>query len=208
MTHSPPFGRAPVAAWPWLLAGLLALPLLALFLRGFPALPGTAKDLDVVLTSLLLATAGSLITLALALGLAVLGVLGGVGRTLEALPPPGLPGAPLCHRHRGPLQPPGLRGADLRGARHPPGLGPPLRPLAYLLLKPQVRVAMGLLAAARVHGVGGAKALRVFLPPSCRPSWWQGAPCTWPSWATSACPRSWASPSGSTSSPPWPTPGS
>ncbi|TFU26548.1 ABC transporter permease [Thermus tengchongensis] len=169
MTHSPPFGRAPVAAWPWLLAGLLALPLLALFLRGFPALPGTAKDLDVVLTSLLLATAGSLITLALALGLAVLGVLGGVGRTLEALlllgylVPPFVTGIGVLFS----LQAFGVRiygvpGILLAWALH-------YAPLAYLLLKPQVRVAMGLLAAARVHGVGGAKALRVFLPPLLPP---------------------------------------
>lgn len=160
-----PASRAFSGGWAWLLAGFLALPLAILFLRGLPALPGTARDLDVVLTSLLLAGGGSLLVLGVGLGLAVLGVLGNVGRTLEGLlllgylVPPFVTGIGILFSLQSlGLKLPGVPGILLAWTLH-------YAPLAYLLLKPQVRVALGLLTAARVHGVGGLRALRVFLPP-------------------------------------------
>lgn len=161
--------RALSGAWAWLLTGLLALPLAILFLRGLPALPTTARDLDVVLQSLLLASAGTLLVLLLALALTTLGILGGVGRGLEGLlllsylVPPFVTGMGVLFS----LQSLGLKllgvpGILLAWTLH-------YAPLAYLLLKPQVRVALGLLTAARVHGVSGLRALRVFLPPLLPP---------------------------------------
>ncbi|MCS6869179.1 MAG: ABC transporter permease, partial [Thermus sp.] len=63
----------------------LALPLFLLFLRGLPTFPRTLQDLDVVLQSLALAGAGTLLTLLLALALATWGLLGQVGRGWEGL---------------------------------------------------------------------------------------------------------------------------
>ncbi|AEV15235.1 Binding-protein-dependent transport system inner membrane component [Thermus sp. CCB_US3_UF1] len=153
----------------WGLALALALPLFLLFLRGLPTFPRTLQDLDVVLQSLALAGAGTLLTLLLALALAAWGLLGRVGRGWEGLlllgylVPPFVTGMGVLFSLEGiGMEAYGAPGILLAWTLH-------YTPLAYLLLKPQVRVALGLLGAARVHGVVGVRALRVFLPPLLPP---------------------------------------
>ncbi|MCX7851074.1 MAG: ABC transporter permease, partial [Thermus sp.] len=153
----------------WGLALALALPLFLLFLRGLPTFPRTLQDLDVVLQSLALAGAGTLLTLLLALALATWGLLGRVGRGWEGLlllgylVPPFVTGMGVLFSFQSlDLRLYGVPGILLAWTLH-------YTPLAYLLLKPQVRVALGLLGAAQVHGVVGMKALRVFLPPLLPP---------------------------------------
>ena len=147
------------------LGALLALPLLHLLARGTPLLPGTLRDLDVVGASLVLAGAGTLLALGTGLGLAVAAVWGRVGGFWESLlllgylVPPFVTGMGVLFSFQAfgiAIQ--GVPGILLAWTLH-------YTPLAYLLLKPQVRLAMGLLTAARVHGVAGARGLGVVLPP-------------------------------------------
>lgn len=152
---------------PWHLAvGLpLALPLLVLFVRGLPHFPSTWRDWDVVLLSLVLAGLGTALTLAIGLGLAILGRAGRVAAGWEALLLLGYLVPPFV-TGMGVLFSLGALGVRLQGV---PGIllawALHYAPLAYLLLKPQVGLALGLLATARVHGATGVRALRAFLPP-------------------------------------------
>ncbi|MDM7324710.1 MAG: ABC transporter permease [Thermus sp.] len=149
--------------------GLLALPLLLLLARGAPLLPSTLRDLDVVGASLGLAALGTSLTLLAGLGLAAAAWLGRVGSLWEGvlllgyLVPPFVTGMGLLFSFQTfgvGIQ--GVPGILLAWILH-------YTPLAYLLLKPQAKVALGLIAAARVHGVTGLRALRVLLPPLLPP---------------------------------------
>ncbi|MFN3179796.1 MAG: ABC transporter permease, partial [Thermus sp.] len=147
------------------LALVLALPLLGLFARGLPHFPSTWRDLDVVVQNLVLAGLGTLFTLSLALGLATLGLLGRVAGGWEALLLLGYLVPPFV-TGMGVLFSLGALGVRIQGV---PGIllawTLHYAPLTYLLLKPQVRLALGLLATAQVHGATGLRALRAFLPP-------------------------------------------
>lgn len=144
---------------------VLSLPLWAILRRGLPYLSALGHDLDVFWLSLGLAGVGALLALGLGLLLAVLALEGRVGRMAEALLllpyliPPFVVGVGLLFSFQGlGLKATGIPGILLAWALH-------YAPLAYALLRPPVGVALGFLQAARVHGVRGGRALRVFLPP-------------------------------------------
>ncbi len=161
----PGFSRPLSFPWHLPLALALALPFLVLFVRGLPHFPSTGRDLDVILFSLVLAGLGTLLTLFLALTLAVLGLAGRVVGGCEALlllgylVPPFVTGMGLLFSL-------GALGVRIQGV---PGIllawTLHYAPLAYLHLKPQVGLALGLLATARVHGATGIRSLKAFLPP-------------------------------------------
>jgi iron(III) transport system permease protein len=67
------------------LAGVLALPLLALLSRALGHLAEAGEAWDVALNSLFLSTLGALLALGLGLALGWMALLGGVGRSLEGL---------------------------------------------------------------------------------------------------------------------------
>ncbi|BCP99094.1 hypothetical protein TthHB5002_b21970 (plasmid) [Thermus thermophilus] len=145
--------------------GALLLPFLVLVVQGIPRLGGALAAWDVALNSLLLALVGTLLVLALGLLLAALALWGGVGRGLEALLflsfyiPPFVTGMGLLFTFQSlgvPLY--GVKGILLAWAFH-------YAPMAYALLRPALGPLWPLLRAARVHGVVGARRLRVLLPP-------------------------------------------
>ncbi|GEM87968.1 ABC transporter permease [Meiothermus granaticius] len=148
-----------------LAALLLLAPLLALLLRGLAHLAGSFGDWDVALTSLLLAGGGTLLSLLAGLGLAYLSIVGGAGRWLEGLillsylVPPFVTGIGLLFT----LQTFGLKAYGVPGILLAWLLH--YTPLAYLLLKPQLRSVLLLLHAAEVHGVRGIRRLKVLFPP-------------------------------------------
>jgi iron(III) transport system permease protein len=67
------------------LAGVLALPLLALLSRALGHLAEAGEAWDVALNSLFLSTLGALLALGLGLALGWMALLGGVGRSLEGV---------------------------------------------------------------------------------------------------------------------------
>lgn len=155
--------------WPLALMLVLSLPLVSLFARGLSVFPATGRDLDVVILSFFLSGLGALLALSLGLGLAVLALRGGVGPAGEGfllmgyLLPPFVTGMGMLFSFQTlGLRLYGIPGILLAWILH-------YAPLAYLFLKPQVRVALGLMLAARVHGVTGPRLLRVFLPPLLPP---------------------------------------
>ncbi|WP_018464957.1 hypothetical protein [Calidithermus timidus] len=140
-------------------------PLWVLAVRGIGHFLEGFKDWDVALNSLLLAGGGTLLCLSVGLGLAYLAMVGGAGRWLEGLlllsylVPPFVTGIGLLFTLQGlGLRAYGVWGILLAWLLH-------YTPLAYLLLKPQLRSAWLLLRAASVHGVTGWRRFRVFLPP-------------------------------------------
>jgi len=147
------------------LAGVLALPLLALLSRALGHLAEAGEAWDVALNSLFLSTLGTLLTLGLGLALGWAALLGGVGRSLEGLLllgyfiPPFVTGMGV------------LFSMELLGLRLPGALAILLAwtlhytPLAYVLLKPALGNLLPSLRAARVHGVLGGRRVRVLFPP-------------------------------------------
>jgi len=147
------------------LAGVLALPLLALLSRALGHLAEAGEAWDVALNSLFLSTLGALLALGLGLALGWAALLGGVGRSLEGLLllgyfiPPFVTGMGV------------LFSLELLGLRLPGALAILLAwtlhytPLAYVLLKPALGNLLPSLRAARVHGVLGGRRVRVLFPP-------------------------------------------
>jgi len=147
------------------LAGVLALPLLALIGRALGHLAEAGEAWDVALNSLFLSTLGALLALGLGLALGWMALLGGVGRSLEGLLllgyfiPPFVTGMGV------------LFSMQLLGLRLPGALAILLAwtlhytPLAYVLLKPALGNLLPSLRVARVHGVLGGKRVRVLFPP-------------------------------------------
>jgi iron(III) transport system permease protein len=147
------------------LAGVLALPLLALLSRALGHLAEAGEAWDVALNSLFLSTLGALLALGLGLALGWMALLGGVGRFLEGLLllgyfiPPFVTGMGV------------LFSMELLGLRLPGALAILLAwtlhytPLAYVLLKPALGNLLPSLRAAQVHGVLGGRRLRVLFPP-------------------------------------------
>jgi iron(III) transport system permease protein len=148
------------------LAGVLALPLLALLSRALGHLAeagrgvGCGPEQPGFLSAL-----GALLALGLGLALGWMALLGGVGRSLEGLLllgyfiPPFVTGMGV------------LFSMELLGLRLPGALAILLAwtlhytPLAYVLLKPALGNLLPSLRAARVHGVLGGKRVRVLFPP-------------------------------------------
>lgn len=151
---------------PWALAlPALLLPFLVLSVRGAQHLGAALEAWDVALNSLLLALAGTLLVLGVALGLALLALWGGVGRGLEALLllsfyiPPFVTGIGLLFTFQSfGLKAYGVGGILLGWTLH-------YAPMAYALLRPSLEHLLPLLRAARVHGVASGRRLRVLLPP-------------------------------------------
>jgi iron(III) transport system permease protein len=147
------------------LAGVLALPLLALLSRALSHLAEAGEAWDVALNSLALSALGTLLTLGLGLALGWAALLGGVGRSLEGLLllgyfiPPFVTGMGV------------LFSMELLGLRFPGALAILLAwtlhytPLAYVLLKPALGNLLPSLRAAQVHGVLGGRRVRVLFPP-------------------------------------------
>jgi iron(III) transport system permease protein len=147
------------------LAGVLALPLLALLSRALGHLAEAGEAWDVALNSLFLSTLGALLALGLGLALGWMALLGGVGRSLEGLLllgyfiPPFVTGMGV------------LFSMELLGLRLPGALAILLAwtlhytPLAYVLLKPALGNLLPSLRAAQVHGVLGGRRVRVLFPP-------------------------------------------
>jgi iron(III) transport system permease protein len=147
------------------LAGVLALPLLALLSRALGHLAEAGEAWDVALNSLALSALGTLLTLGLGLALGWAALLGGVGRSLEGLLllgyfiPPFVTGMGV------------LFSMELLGLRLPGALAILLAwtlhysPLAYVLLKPALGNLLPSLRAAQVHGVLGGRRVRVLFPP-------------------------------------------
>jgi len=147
------------------LAGVLALPLLALLSRALGHLAEAGEAWDVALNSLFLSTLGAFLALGLGLALGWAALLGGVGRLLEGVLllgyfiPPFVTGMGV------------LFSMELLGLRLPGALAILLAwtlhytPLAYVLLKPALGNLLPSLRAAQVHGVLGGKRVRVLFPP-------------------------------------------
>jgi iron(III) transport system permease protein len=147
------------------LAGVLALPLLALLSRALGHLAEAGEAWDVALNSLALSALGTLLTLGLGLALGWMALLGGVGRSLEGVLllgyfiPPFVTGMGV------------LFSLELLGLRLPGALAILLAwtlhytPLAYVPLKPALGNLLPSLRAAQVHGVLGGRRVRVLFPP-------------------------------------------
>ncbi len=163
MKPAQPLSPLPLALTPLTL--LLLLPILVLAARGAGHLRAALAVWDVALESLLLSIGGTLLALGLALLLAFLALLGGVGRGLEALLmlsfyiPPFVTGMGLLFTFQSLGKPIyGVPGILLAWTVH-------YTPLAYALLRPSLESVLPLLRAARAHGVVGIRRLRVLLPP-------------------------------------------